>query len=220
MPSPHLKYIQQCLSLAEKSPPRPTNFRVGAVLLSRQEGDLYFEHDEILSTGYTMELAGNTHAEQCCLSNYASAHSVSDDQIASVLPDTPGRKLILYVTMEPCGKRLSGNLPCVQRIIQTRDGGRRGIQKVYFGVKEPQTFVGQSEGCRMLTEAGIEWGVVQGTEREILSVATEGHENSEEEVKEALKHVETNLDDISDEEQQRQDQIKRNPKKRTMETRQ
>lgn len=217
MPSPHLQYLQKCLSLAEKSPPRPTNFRIGALLLSRKDGDLSTEQDELLSTGYTMELAGNTHAEQCCLSNYASTHSVPDERIAEVLPDTPGRKLVLYVTMEPCGKRLSGNLPCVQRIIQTKESGRRGIEKVYFGVKEPETFVGQSEGCRMLTEAGIEWRVVQGLEKEILTVATAGHENGEEEVKAALSHVETNLDDVSDDERQRQAQTKRNPKKRMME---
>ncbi|OJJ01200.1 hypothetical protein ASPVEDRAFT_52206 [Aspergillus versicolor CBS 583.65] len=217
MPSPHLQYLQKCLSLAEKSPPRPTNFRIGALLLSRKDGDLSTEQDELLSTGYTMELAGNTHAEQCCLSNYASTHSVPDERIAEVLPDTPGRKLVLYVTMEPCGKRLSGNLPCVQRIIQTKENGRRGIEKVYFGVKEPETFVGQSESCRLLTEAGIEWRVVQGLEREILTVATAGHENREEEVKAALSHVETNLDDVSDDERQRQAQTKRNPKKRMME---
>ncbi|BCS18178.1 putative DRAP deaminase [Aspergillus puulaauensis] len=217
MRSPHLQYLQKCLSLAEKSPPRPTNFRIGALLLSRKDGDLSTEQDELLSTGYTMELAGNTHAEQCCLSNYASTHSVPDERIAEVLPDTPGRKLVLYVTMEPCGKRLSGNLPCVQRIIQTKESGKRGIEKVYFGVKEPETFVGQSEGCRMLTEAGIEWRVVQGLEKEILTVATAGHENGEEEVKAALSHVETNLDDVSDDERQRQAQMKRNPKKRMME---
>ncbi|KAL5343960.1 cytidine deaminase-like protein [Aspergillus crustosus] len=217
MRSPHLQYLQKCLSLAEKSPPRPTNFRVGAILLSRKEGDLSTEQDETLSTGYTLELPGNTHAEQCCFSNYASAHSVPDDRISEALPETEGRKLILYVTMEPCGNRLSGNLPCVQRIIQTRDNGRRGIQKVYFGVKEPGTFVGESEGCKLLTEAGIEWQLVQGLEREILTVATAGHENREEEVRAALNQVETNLDDISDEEKQRQDQMKRNPKKRMME---
>ncbi|KAL4807145.1 cytidine deaminase-like protein [Aspergillus unguis] len=217
MRSPHLQYLEKCLSLAEKSPPRPTNFRIGALLLSRKDGDLFGEQDELLSTGYTMELAGNTHAEQCCLSNYVSTHSVPDERIAEVLPDEPGRKLILYVTMEPCGKRLSGNLPCVQRIIQTRQNGRRGIEKVYFGVKEPVTFVGESEGCRMLTEAGIEWRAVQGLEKEILTVATAGHDNSEEEVKTALSKVETNLDDISDEEAQRQDLVKRNPKKRVME---
>jgi formiminotetrahydrofolate cyclodeaminase len=59
--------------------------------------------------------------------------------------------------------------------------------------------------------------VVQGLEREILTVATAGHENGEEEVRAALATVETNLDDVSDEERQRQDQTKRNPKKRMME---
>ncbi|KAH1276122.1 hypothetical protein KXV18_002699 [Aspergillus fumigatus] len=212
--SPHLDYLRQCLSLAERSPPRPTNFRVGAILVSRKDGDLEFKDDRILSTGYTMELAGNTHAEQCCLSNYAAVHSVPEDKIAEVLPAEPGRKLVMYVTMEPCGKRLSGNVPCVQRIISTRAGGRPGIQKVYFGVKEPGTFVGQSEGCQMMTAAGVQWRVVNGLEREILTVATAGHENKEEEIKAALDQVETNLDDISDEERQRQAQIPRNPKKR------
>ncbi|RDW90714.1 putative DRAP deaminase [Aspergillus mulundensis] len=217
MRSPHLQYLHKCLNLAEQAPSLPTNFRVGALLVSREDGDIMTAQDETLATGYTMELPGNTHAEQCLLSKYASTHSVPDERVSEVLPDTPGRKLVLYVTMEPCGKRLSGNLPCVQRIIQTRQNGRRGIEKVYFGVKEPTTFVGESEGCRMLTEAGIEWRVVQGLEKEILAVATAGHENSEAEVKEALSKVETNLDDISEDEAQRQDLLKRNPKKRVME---
>ncbi|KAI2692011.1 hypothetical protein DTO013E5_7880 [Penicillium roqueforti] len=160
--SPHIPYIKECLSLAEKSPPRPTNFRVGAVLLSRKDDDPTFTDDRILSTGYTMELAGNTHAEQCCFANYAAVHKVPDDKVGEVLPVEPGRKLVMYVTMEPCGKRLSGNAPCVQRITQTREGGREGVHKVYFGVKEPGTFVGESEGCRMLTQAGIEWEHVVG----------------------------------------------------------
>ncbi|KAL4950547.1 cytidine deaminase-like protein [Aspergillus filifer] len=217
MRSPHLQYMRQCLSLAEKSTPLPTNFRVGALLLSRKDGDLMCEQDQLLSTGYTMELEGNTHAEQCCFTKYASSHSVPDDRVSDVLPDEPGRKLILYVTMEPCGKRLSGNLPCVQRIVQTKANGKRGIEKVYFGVKEPTTFVGESEGCKVLTEAGIEWRVVQGLERDILTVAAAGHENSEEEVRVALSKVETNLDDISDDEAKRQDLMKRNAKKRVME---
>ncbi|KAL4893212.1 cytidine deaminase-like protein [Aspergillus ambiguus] len=220
MPSPHLKYLRACLDLAQKSPPRPTNFRVGAILLSRREGDLSYEDDCILSTGYTMELAGNTHAEQCCLANYAAVHSVTDDRVAEVLPVEPGRKLIMYVTMEPCGKRLSGNAPCVQRIINTRRDGRKGIHKVYFGVKEPGTFVGQSVGCQELTAAGIEWGVVQGLEKEILEVALAGHEDREEAIKASLDQVETNLDDISDDERQRQEQMPRNRMKRMMETNQ
>lgn len=220
-PSLHAVYIQKCISLAEQSPPRPTNFRVGAILLSRKDNDPTGSDDKVLSTGYTMELAGNKHAEQCCLANFAAVHNVPEDQVATVLPAEAGRKLIMYVTMEPCGKRLSGNAPCVRRITRTREGGRPGVQKVYFGVKEPGTFVGASEGCRMLTEAGIEWEYVGGFEREILTVATAGHEDGEAEVRAALgegdKKKETNVDDISPEERRRQEQIPRNPKKRMME---
>lgn len=216
----HTTYMHKCISLAEQSPPRPTNFRVGAILLSRQDDDTTGSQDRILSTGYTMELAGNTHAEQCCFANFASVHKVSEDQVAEVFPVEPGRKLIMYVTMEPCGKRLSGNMPCVQRITRTRNGGREGVQKVFFGVKEPGTFVGQSEGCQMLSAAGIEWEHVPGLEREILTVATAGHENPEAEIRAALGEKGsqgTNLDDISPEERRRQEQIPRNPKKRMME---
>jgi len=46
------------LELAEKSPPKPTNYRVGAVVVDA--------FNNILATGYTLELPGNTHAEQCC----------------------------------------------------------------------------------------------------------------------------------------------------------
>ncbi|CAL5868188.1 uncharacterized protein PFLUO_LOCUS2412 [Penicillium psychrofluorescens] len=211
MPSPHVPYIRQCLTLAEQSPPRPTNFRVGALLLSRKDNDPSMSDDRVLSTGYTMELSGNTHAEQCCFANYASAHNVPDEDVASVLPAEPGRTLVMYVTMEPCGKRLSGNAPCVQRIINTRAAGRPGIQKVFFGVKEPGTFVGQSEGCRLLTEAGIEWEHISGLEKQILTVAVAGHENREEEIRAALGDTAASEETGSNEEQPR------NPKKRMME---
>ena len=108
-------------------------------------------------------------------------------------------------------------MPCVQRITRTKEGGRDGIQKVYFGVKEPTTFVGESEGCKKLTEAGIEWEHLPGLEREILMVAAAGHENRDQEVREALgEKEETNITDISPEERKRQEQIPRNPKKRVM----
>ncbi|KAJ5225986.1 hypothetical protein N7468_007211 [Penicillium chermesinum] len=168
--------------------PRPTNFRVGAILLSRSDSDPTFAEDTILSTGYTMELAGNTHAEQCCLANFASVHGVADEDVGSALPATPRHSLVMYVTMEPCGKRLSGNTPCAARLAATRNAGR-GIQKVYFGVKEPGTFVGESVGCAMLSEAGIEWEYVSGFEKEILEVAFAGHENPAREVEEALEGI-------------------------------
>lgn len=190
------------------------------MLVLRRDEERITEDDTILSTGYTMELRGNTHAEQCCLANYAAVHSVPEDRVGDVLPSPAdprrkdGRKLLLYVTMEPCGERLSGNTPCAQRIIQTRRGTSGGIDKVYFGVKEPATFVGESKGCQMLSDAGIEWKHVPGLEEDILAVATAGHEQKEDSEK---KQSRTNIDDISPEERQRQEALPRNPKKRMME---
>lgn len=179
-----------------------------------------------------MELTGNTHAEQCCLSNYASVHSVPDERVAEVLPDEPGRELVMYVTMEPCGKRLSGNLPCVWRIVGTRTGsgagsaqteedkgnGKRGIQKVYFGVKEPATFVGESEGCRVLSENGVQWEVVPGLEREILETAFAGHEDREGKVEGALRDIGVVGERQREQGQGQAEEVpSRNPKKRMME---
>ncbi|KAK2810556.1 hypothetical protein FQN50_002813 [Emmonsiellopsis sp. PD_5] len=248
--STHLHYLRACLSLAKQSPPKPTNFRVGAILLARHQPPTtttttttmpttspddapHLSTDTILSTGYTLELPGNTHAEQCALAKYAAAKGVSEERVGQVLPppttavgDSGRPQIVLYVTMEPCGLRLSGNLPCVQRIIRTREvagtdidtnaqvgagGGRRGIDKVYFGVKEPGTFVGGSVGCRMMDEAGVEWEVVSGLEEEILEVAMAGHERGEGE------EVVVDIENISDEERRRQEGLPRNPKKRMME---
>ncbi|KAJ9630419.1 hypothetical protein H2203_000939 [Taxawa tesnikishii (nom. ined.)] len=77
--------------------------------------------------------------------------------------------------MEPCNLRLSGNLPCVERVLRTQNRGKGGIGKVYIGVKEPEKFVGENEGRRRLEEAGVEVVHVAGMEEEILKVATAGH---------------------------------------------
>lgn len=160
------EYMRFALGLAEKSPPKPTNFRVGAVLVDE-------ENNAILATGYTLELPGNTHAEQCCLQKFANAHDTSEDVMVELLP----KATVIYTTMEPCGMRLSGNLPCVDRIIGTRKGKNGGIKKVYHGVKEPETFVGENKGRVKLEEAGIECIHVPGLEGEILKVAAAGHKN-------------------------------------------
>lgn len=163
-----------------------------------------------------MELAGNTHAEQCCFSNYAAVKKVSDDEVASVLPVESGRKLIMYVTMEPCGERSSDPTPCAQRIVRTKENGNEGIHKVYFGVKEPETFVGESKGCKMLTDAGIEWEHISGLEEDILKVAFAGHENGEEKARAAFERVSKTGDPASETGPVTEEQP-RNPKKRMME---
>lgn len=160
----HLKYLRIALSFARKSPPKSSNFCVGAILVDPLK-------DEIISTGYTLELPGNTHAEQCCLAKLASVKGVEEEQLGDALPfDT-----ILYTTMEPCFLRLSGNLPCAHRILRTKRGLHQSIATVVCGVKEPETFVGENKGRRLLQDAGITVLYVTGLEDEIIKVATAGH---------------------------------------------
>lgn len=172
----HLSYMQQCIELAKKSPPKPSNFRVGALLVA-------LPSKTILSTGYTLELPGNTHAEQSALEKYSRERGVSNPETqlsAAFPPPSPGStdtELVIYCSMEPCAKRLSGNKSCAQRIVETRGQGW-GVKKVYYGVKEPETFVGESEGVRLLTEAGVELEYIAGLEDEILKVAMAGHVSS------------------------------------------
>lgn len=155
--------------------------------------------DTVLSMGFTLELPGNTHAEQCCLAKYAARCGVTESELPDVLPpkvvsssldensdDADNGQTVLYVTMEPCGKRLSGNAPCASRIAATKQSTqksqtekrRRGIDQVIFGVKEPETFVGQSTGCQILDGAGVDWKHIPGFEADILEVATAGHDKT------------------------------------------
>lgn len=159
----HKAYMQLCLEQAQKSHPKPTNYRVGAVLVD-------LASNTILATGYTLELPGNTHAEQCCLMKLAEKHGVSEENLGGVLPSG----LALYTTVEPCSKRLSGNLPCVERVLRLAGS----IRTVYVGAMEPETFVAENTGKRMLEDAGICIVHVEGLEKEILEVATAGHINA------------------------------------------
>ena len=159
-PGDHKSYMQLALSLAQKSPPKPTNYRVGAVLVDLDTND-------ILATGYTLELPGNTHAEQCCLLKLARQHGVDEENLRQVLPSN----LALYTTVEPCSKRLSGNLPCAERVRRLAGS----LRTVYVGVTEPETFVSQNTGKQLLQDSGISVVAVPGLEATILEVATAGH---------------------------------------------
>lgn len=164
----HLQWLKLALHLARKSPPKPTNYCVGAVLITPSKDY------PVLSTGYTLELPGNTHAEQCCLEKYAEIEGVAIEELHSALPDDA----VLYTTMEPCIKRLSGNKPCAQNIIEARR-----IKKVVVGVSEPEKFVSENNARKILEDAGILYEHVTGLEKEILEVATAGHEKKRQDVK-------------------------------------
>lgn len=169
-------YLRLALDEAKKSPPKPTNFCVGALLVSSEN---------ILSTGYTLELPGNTHAEQCALTKYIRSASGGLSDLNDMLEGEqlnillgPDANATVYTTMEPCSHRLSGNASCVSRIIATRSPDpTRGIRKVVFGAKEPGDFVQDSKSCAMLDEAGVDWDYARDPqlETEILRIAKAGH---------------------------------------------
>jgi pyrimidine deaminase RibD-like protein len=118
-------------------------FNVGAVLT--REG-------KILATGFSRELPGNTHAEECCFIKL----------IASGIEIPP--ESVLYTTMEPCGKRLSGKKSCAEHIIHHK------IKRVVQGVKEPATFIGESTGMKLLLSAGVKVVYLEKFQQECLAV--------------------------------------------------
>lgn len=166
----HRAYMNYALDQARRSPPGPTNFCVGAILIDADK-------NEILSTGYSLELPdddpsdpGTTHAEGCCLRKLARQYKIPEEKLGEVLP----KNTVMYTTMEPCNKRLSGKRPCVDRVLRLKDC----IKVVYCGVKEPEDFIEQGVleiGRRRLAEAGVEVIFIDGMEEVIIAVAKSGH---------------------------------------------
>ncbi|ODQ63768.1 pseudouridine synthase [Nadsonia fulvescens var. elongata DSM 6958] len=146
-------FMELALDEANKCPPTTTAFGVGALLV---------HNSRILSTGFSRELVGNTHAEQCALEKYYKETGIRDE-----VP--PGS--VIFTTMEPCSERLSGNLPCANRIIATK-----GLKTVFVGVVEPETFIAKNVGRQKLAEAGIQYFHIAGYEESCLKAATKGHE--------------------------------------------
>ncbi|KAJ2786047.1 hypothetical protein GGI15_001714 [Coemansia interrupta] len=122
--------IEQALECTNVS----TAYNVGAVITDKD--------GQILSTGYSRQLPGNTHAEQCALTNLQRTITTGE-----ILGDTL-QNAVMYTTMEPCSKRLSGNVPCVRRILDS------GIKRVFVGVMEPPNFV-ECSGVEELETAGV-----------------------------------------------------------------
>ncbi|KAJ1946194.1 hypothetical protein GGF37_001306 [Kickxella alabastrina] len=122
--------MRQAIAQARLCTPTPTAFNVGALITD--------PHGRILSTGYSRQFPGNTHAEQCALQTLLTT--------TNSIPDY--KDLVMYTTMEPCSERLSGNKPCVERILEA------GIGSVVVGVKEPDNFV-KCTGVQMLREKGV-----------------------------------------------------------------
>jgi pyrimidine deaminase RibD-like protein len=130
------KHLARAAQLGLECPASDGSFSVGAVL-TNSEG-------QEISTGYTREFGDSWHAEQVALEKAARK----------------GINLAggwMYSSLEPCGKRLSGKTPCVQRIIDAR------LSRVIYAEKEPPIFV-TGVGHDILREQGLEVVQLNGFE--------------------------------------------------------
>ncbi|RCK64980.1 Bifunctional protein RIB2 [Candida viswanathii] len=150
---PSRKFMELAIEQAEKCGETQTQFNVGCVLVY---------NGEIISTGHSRELPGNTHAEQCALEKYFAEHN----GVKEVPEGTE-----IFTSMEPCSLRLSGNLPCVDRILETK-----GIKTCFVGVLEPNIFVKNNSSYQKLLDNGVEYIHIPGYEEQALEIAKRGHE--------------------------------------------
>jgi pyrimidine deaminase RibD-like protein len=143
----HLQYMRAALDEARKAIPVENAFCVGCVIVDEEGSD----GPRVISTGYSRELPGNTHAEANALAKLQNS--------AGTL-----RHCSVYTTMEPCSVRLSGLAPCSDGLINA------GARKVLIGTMEPNDFV-NCTGIQKLLDAGIPVIWVRGLEEQCLSVA-------------------------------------------------
>ncbi|PFH54297.1 hypothetical protein AMATHDRAFT_53184 [Amanita thiersii Skay4041] len=167
----HLQRLHVALREATKCEPTPNAFCVGCVLATNWPPES--DNTVVLSTGYSRELPGNTHAEANALTK---ARNLSQLEISALFPalDTvPGVDQLLahadvYTTMEPCSIRTSGLPPCADALIDAK------VKRCFIGVGEPDDFV-KCEGAERLKVAGIDVVWIKGLEEECLKVARRGH---------------------------------------------
>jgi pyrimidine deaminase RibD-like protein len=159
--------MRMALDEAKKCMATPTAFCVGCVITSS------FSHSPmVISTGYSRELAGNTHAEANALTKLQAlpSHELAESmgldnhaKLVDILAEAD-----VYTTMEPCSVRTSGLAPCSDALIAAK------IKRCFIGVAEPADFV-VCEGAQKLKDAGIDVVWLSGLEQECLQEARRGH---------------------------------------------
>ncbi|KAI9493439.1 cytidine deaminase-like protein [Zychaea mexicana] len=128
------EFMQLAIEKANESIPVEKAYCVGAVLV---------QNGQQLTSGFSREIPGNTHAEECALLKLKDIEEAKGGT--------------MYTTMEPCSTRLSGNRPCTDRLIEAQ------IARVVMGVREPPNLV-QCTGLQQLRDSGIEVFVVPDVE--------------------------------------------------------
>ncbi|MGB6985886.1 MAG: deaminase [Candidatus Aquilonibacter sp.] len=122
------RLLREAIELSRNAPPSQQAFSVGSVI-ARRDGS-------ILTTGYSRERGGHSHAEHIAIEKAAALKLDLHDAT-------------LYTSLEPCSVRKSGLRACVTRIVEA------GIRRVVFAMREPPVFV-EGHGADVLADAGIE----------------------------------------------------------------
>ncbi|KAF8590433.1 cytidine deaminase-like protein [Ramaria rubella] len=164
----HLSFLRDALEQARECEPTPHAFCVGCVLVTHWP--TLESPPVVLSTGYSRELSGNTHAEANALTK---AHALSHEDLLHLFGETPPidtllRNTDVYTTMEPCSIRTSGLAPCADALVLAK------VHRCFIGVGEPDDFV-ICEGAQKLINAGIEVVWMEEMEKECLREARRGH---------------------------------------------
>lgn len=122
------KHLARAAHLGLECPVSDGSFSVGAILTD--------DKGQEISTGYTREFGEQWHAEHVAL-----------EKALRIGIDPEGGWI--YSSLEPCGNRLSGKIPCVQRIIDAN------LSRVIYAEKEPPIFV-PGTGHQALVSHGID----------------------------------------------------------------
>jgi len=122
-------WLSAAVDLSRLSPPSPTHYAVGAVVVDR--------FGVLLSTGYTGETDPAYHAEEAALVKLAG------------LPGADLAGATIYTSMEPCTVRRSRPVPCTGLILAA------GIGRVVLALREPALFA-DCDGVGTLRLAGVD----------------------------------------------------------------
>ena len=121
-----LAWLRAAVAESRRCRPSATAFSVGAIVLGADGREI--------ARGYSREGAETEHAEQAALRKAAAGARFAGGTI--------------YSSLEPCGIRRSGPVPCAELI------SRHGLGRVVFALPEPPTFVTPC-GARMLRTNGV-----------------------------------------------------------------
>ena len=123
---PDHRFLRWAVELSRLSPPSPSAFSVGAVIVA--------EDGQVLATGFSREQEEHDHAEEVALRKLG--------------PDWRLKRATMYSSLVPCGARSSRPVTCVQHIVAA------GIPRVVYAWREPVLFTA-GEGGDQLAAAGV-----------------------------------------------------------------